>query len=252
MRNLTLRTVLTALATAAAAAFMLYGTLGLHPLGSFAGSYGETLARVTVAQRHALNVATAINFDYRGFDTVIEEYILFTAVAGVTLLFREQLGPHERVGDEPDVDRPLAPASDGLGWISYGLVPMGAVFAIYIAIHGALTPGGGFQAGAIAASVFTLLYLGLDYGTTERFLPREAADVSEAFGAAGFVLVGVAGAVASGVYLANVLPLGTTGGLASGGTIPIINGCVFVEVGSGLIVAMHLFLDQTRKRKKDG
>lgn len=252
MRNLALRTVLAVLATAAAAAFMLYGTLGLHPLGSFAGVYGETLARVTVAQRHALNVATAINFDYRGFDTVIEEYILFAAVAGVTLLFREQLGPHERVEKEPDVDRALAPASDGLGWLSFGLVPMGTLFAIYIAIHGALTPGGGFQAGAIAASIFALLYLGLNYGTAQRFLPREAADASETLGATGFVLVGVAGAVASGVYLANILPLGNTGSLASGGTIPVINGCVFVEVASGLIVAVHLFLDQTRKRKKDG
>ena len=37
------------------------------------------------------NVVTAILFDYRGFDTLGEATVLFTAVIGVTVLFREGL-----------------------------------------------------------------------------------------------------------------------------------------------------------------
>lgn len=247
MSGMRLRSILAVAAACAAAAFMLYGVVGLSPFGSYPGPYGDIIARVGVMQRHALNVATAINFDYRGFDTLIEEYILFTAVAGVTLLFREQLRPHERIGRDPDVERPIAPQSDGIGWLAYGLLPIGTMFAIYLALHGQLTPGGGFQAGAIAASTFVLIYLGLGYSTMRRFMPREVADLFEAAGASGYALVGVAAAVASGAFLTNVLPLGKTGNLLSAGTIPLINACVFIEVTFGLIVAVMLFMQQTRK-----
>ena len=247
MKDVRLRTVLAIVASCAAAAFMLFGVIGLSPFGSYPGPYGDIIAHVGVMQRHALNVATAINFDYRGFDTLIEEYILFTAVAGVTLLFREQLRPHERIGRDPDVERPMAPPSDGIGWLAYGLLPVGTMFEIYLAIHGQLTPGGGFQAGAIVASTFVLIYLGLGYTTMSRFMPREFADACESIGASGYALVGVATAIASGVFLTNVLRLGTTGSLLSAGTIPVINLCVFLEVSFGLIVAVMLFAAQTRK-----
>ena len=57
---------------------------------------------VAVAERHLTNMATAVNFDYRGFDTLGEEYILFAAVTGLALLLRQARGEIE---DEP---RPAA------------------------------------------------------------------------------------------------------------------------------------------------
>ena len=47
---------------------------------------------VAVPERHMTNMATAVNFDYRAFDTLGEEYILFTAVAGLALLLRQARG----------------------------------------------------------------------------------------------------------------------------------------------------------------
>ncbi len=237
-------------AVCAVAGLMLYGTSGLAPFGAFSGPYGEIIAPVAVLERHALNVATAVNFDYRGFDTLIEEYILFTAVAGITLLFREQVGQHERVTDEPSYDRKIPPESDGIGWMGYGYVAVGMLFAMYLAIHGQLTPGGGFQGGAIAGSSFALVYLTLHYTTYFRFVPRSLSDTVEAIGAGGYALVGIATAAASGVFLKNVLPLGTTGDLASTGTIAVINVCVFVEVTAGLIVCLEFFFKQTRKQEE--
>jgi multicomponent Na+:H+ antiporter subunit B len=148
------------------------------------------------------------------------------------------------------MERDEAPQSDGIGWMGYGWVPVGAMFAAYIAIHGILTPGGGFQAGAIAASVYALVYFGQDYAAAMRLLPRQVADAFESLGAGAYALVGIATAIASGFYLANVLQLGKTGDILSGGTIMVINDCVFIEVAFGLIVAVELFLKQTRKREK--
>ncbi|HET9753905.1 MAG TPA: hypothetical protein VFP52_13125, partial [Myxococcales bacterium] len=66
------------LAVALAAAF-----LRLPPVGSYAGAYGEVLNAVTVGERHATDVVSAVNFDYRGLDTLGEEFILFTSVLAV-------------------------------------------------------------------------------------------------------------------------------------------------------------------------
>lgn len=250
MKHGAARWIVTIAAALAAGAFMLYGVAGLAPFGSYHGAYGDLIVRVAVAQRHALNVATAINFDYRGFDTLIEEFILFTAVAGVTLLFREQLGPHERHGGDPDVDYELAPESDGIGWMGFAFVPLGALFAIYIAIHGHLTPGGGFQAGAIAASAYALVYFGQHYRAMKALVPHAFADALESIGGGGYGLIGVAAALVSGVFLTNVLPLGKTGDILSAGTIPAINACVFVEVTFGFVTCLELFVKQTRKTEK--
>jgi multicomponent Na+:H+ antiporter subunit B len=250
MKDMRLRTVLAVVGALLAGAFMLYGTIGLSPFGAYPGPYGVILDHLATVQRHTLNVATAINFDYRGFDTLIEEYILFTAVAGVTLLFREQLGKHERVTDEPAIDRKMPPDSDGIGLLSYLFVAIGSMFAIYTAIHGQLTPGGGFQAGAIGASTFLLVYFGQRYKTAKSFAPHEVSDALEALGAAGYGIIGVATAVTSGIFLTNDWPLGTTGNILSSGTIAAINFCVFIEVSFGMIVCLLLFLAQTRKTEE--
>lgn len=250
MKNLPGRTVLAATSAVLVGAFILFGACGLSPFGAYPGPYGDILNHVATVQRHVLNVATAINFDYRGFDTLIEEYILFVAVAGITVLFREQRGEHERVTDEPALDREPAPDSDGIGWIGYLFVAFGALFAIYTAIHGQLTPGGGFQAGAIAASAFVLVYLGQRYASTVRFVPQEFADGLEALGAAGYGVIGVITAASAGIFLLNTWPLGKSGSLLSSGTIAAINACVFIEVSFGFIVCLHLFLAQTRKTQK--
>jgi multicomponent Na+:H+ antiporter subunit B len=251
MKSMPLRTTLAVVGASLTGLFMLYGATGLSPFGHYPGPYGDILNHVATLQRHVLNVATAINFDYRGFDTLIEEYILFTAVAGVTVLFREQLGEHERYSQEPNLDYELPPDSDGIGWIAYLVVGVGSLFAIYTAIHGQLTPGGGFQAGAIAASTFMLVYVGQRYVSAVRFSPHQVSDALEAIGAAAYGIIGIITAVSSGIFLTNNWPLGKTGDVTSAGTIAAINACVFIEVAFGLIVCLHLFLKQTRKTRKD-
>jgi multicomponent Na+:H+ antiporter subunit B len=237
-------------AALAVAGLMMFGITGLRPFGFYSGPYGDVLNHIAVAQRHVLNVATAVNFDYRGMDTMIEEFIFFTAIAGVALLLREQLGPYG-VSDEADMQREIPPESDGIGWMCYGFIPATFVFACYMAVHTALTPGGGFQGGAIAGSAFALAYMGLGYATYRRFAPRRFSDSMESIGGGGYVAIGIATLVVSGIFLKNVLALGDKGALTSAGTIPIINLCVFTEISAGFIVSLEFFFQQTRRQNEE-
>jgi multicomponent Na+:H+ antiporter subunit B len=248
--NVSVRTWLFVIAACAVGALLLYGVAGLQPFGFYPGPYGDVLNRLATAQRHVLNVATAVNFDYRGFDTLIEEFILFTAVGGVALLFRDQVGPDAEISDEAELDREIPPESDGIGWLCYGMLPVIFGFACYMAIHSQLTPGGGFQGGAIGGSGFALIYMGLGYATYRKFAKQEIADAVEAAGAGAYVVIGIAMLVIGGAFLRNALPLGTTGSIASAGTIALINCCVFVEIGAGFIVCLELFFAQTRRVKE--
>ena len=54
-------------------AFYLWGLSGLPGFGNYPGPYGPAILRIAVAQTNATGVVSAINFDYRGFDTVGEE-----------------------------------------------------------------------------------------------------------------------------------------------------------------------------------
>lgn len=45
------------------------------------------------------NIVTSIVFDYRGFDTLGEATVLFTAVLGVGLILRKVLGDEEYADD---------------------------------------------------------------------------------------------------------------------------------------------------------
>ncbi|MCD6362498.1 MAG: hypothetical protein J7M13_00630 [Synergistetes bacterium] len=68
---------------------VMWGVLTIHPFGeplqTDMDGYFIKNAQKEVA---ANNVVTSIVFDYRGFDTLGEATVLFTAVVGVTAVFR--------------------------------------------------------------------------------------------------------------------------------------------------------------------
>jgi multicomponent Na+:H+ antiporter subunit B len=83
------------------AAVLVWGLAGLPSFGDFEGRYGQYLAHSAVPQRHATSAIAVTTFDFRGFDTLIEEFILFTAAVGVVVLLRVQRAS-EVVPAEPE------------------------------------------------------------------------------------------------------------------------------------------------------
>ena len=72
------------------ALFLVFSALMIHPFGEFDDTpkMDEYIIENTQSETGADNGVTAVVFDYRGFDTLGEATVLFTAVAGVIILFR--------------------------------------------------------------------------------------------------------------------------------------------------------------------
>ncbi len=73
------------------AMFLVYSVLVIHPFGApNATVMDDYMINHTQNETATNNAVTSTVFDYRGFDTLGEATILFTAVAGVLMIFRRQ------------------------------------------------------------------------------------------------------------------------------------------------------------------
>jgi multicomponent Na+:H+ antiporter subunit B len=106
------------------------------------------------------NMVTAVLADYRGYDTMFETVVVFTAGAAIFLILavgttREKeagIQPPARISSEPPID-PIVRISTRM------LVPVIQIFALYVLAHGHHSPGGGFQGGVILAASFIMMEL---------------------------------------------------------------------------------------------
>jgi multicomponent Na+:H+ antiporter subunit B len=228
-----------------AAAMVVAGLLDMPPFGHYRGPYGNVINRVAVPERHATNAVVAVVIDYRGFDTLGEELILFTAVMGVTLLLRIQRGEREPPAAVRAEDHVPQLTSDAVRVGALCMIAPLVVMALYLVTHGQASPGGGFQGGAVLAAAPLMVYLAGRYVTFRALDPPKMLDLGEGLGAAGFLVMGLVGMVAGMAYLANVLPLGRTGSVLSAGTLPVINLAIGLEVGAGIVFVIYEFMEQT-------
>ncbi len=226
------------------AALLAWGFALMPPFGEHPPFLGDVLNQVGVSETNATNMVSAVNFDYRGADTMVEEFILFAAVAGVSLLLRELR--EEREERPQDAARGRAPPGTPVTVVVISIMLAGASLLIgaYILATGALTAGGGFQVGVMFSTSLLILYVAGRYEMFERMTSIDAMEQIEAATAGLYAVVGVAGLLASGAFLANFLPHGSTGNIVSSGTIVVLNVVVGVEVGAGFIIIIDQFLEQ--------
>jgi multicomponent Na+:H+ antiporter subunit B len=225
-------------------ALLLAGLGGLPAFGHYPGPYGFVLNGVGVTQRHATDLVAAINFDYRAFDTLGEEFILFAAVMGIMLLLREMRGERKAPASRAADDHVFGDASDALRGFALAFIATLIVFGGYIVAHGHLTPGGGFQGGVVLAAGVFVVFLAGEYVAMQRMAPHRLVEVGEATGAAAYGLIGLGGLIFATVFFENFLDLGKPGELLSAGTIPLSNIAVGIEVAGAFLLMWSEFLDQ--------
>ncbi len=98
------------------------------------------------------NLVTAVLADYRGFDTLFETVVIFSAgitvfaVLGRTRRKRRANAP-EDADDDPNM---IVVQTCRI------VIPIMQLFALYVIAHGHHSPGGGFQGGVILGSSFIL------------------------------------------------------------------------------------------------
>ncbi len=236
------RTVLFLISAVALASILVCGLRDLPPVGDYRGPYGNVITQVAVYERHTTDVVNAINYDYRGFDTLGEEFILFAAVLGVLLIFRPSSGKDEKKEKNSAHVEDAFPVSDALRVGMMAMVGPMIVFGVYIAAHGQLTPGGGFQGGVILASVPLVVYLSGNVKAFDRIVSTPMVQLADCCGAAGYAIIGTSALFFGAHFLTNVLPLGTTGDPFSSGTIAVISLSVGMEVSGGFVLLMEVYL----------
>jgi multicomponent Na+:H+ antiporter subunit B len=234
------------LAVAGLAAFYLWGLSRLPGFGNYPGPYGFAILRIAAQQTNATGVVSAVNFEYRGFDTVGEEFILFTAAAGTAVVLRTLRGERERSAVDEAADRDVPPTSGAVRMVALLFTGPVMVVGWWLASHAQTNPSGGFQGGVVLATAFILVYLSGEFLVFKRFSPVALTDAVEAVGAGGFAAIGVAAVGMGLAYLTNYLPLGQMpGAVSSSGTIALISFFVGLEVGAAFILIVGELLEQT-------
>lgn len=207
------------LGLAAIFAELLLGYVVDSELNQSARYYAEH----TASDLGAANIVTAIIVTYRGLDTLGEVTVLFLTAAIIGLVLSR--------GNQPgrSIQRQLSSSGELLTTGSRLLVPLILLLGAYVFINGHLTPGGGFQGGAIIASA-TLLLLLTD--PARRFSHR-LISIVEAISGLVFISIGVLGMFLAGGFLDNrILPIGEFGTIFSAGAIPVIYAFIGLKVGA--------------------
>ena len=235
-----MRRPLALLGLAALGGWLVAAVAGLPDFGDPVGTYANAAVDAALHDSHVTSAVAAITFDVRGIDTLGEELILFAAAVGATLLLREEREPRHVADAVARREARSERTPDSLRGLAAALVGPVLVLAVYVVSHGHLTPGGGFQGGIVIAGALLLVYAA---GYAIR-VSVDAVELTEAVGAAAYVLIAIGGLVFAGAAMENFLPLGTTGDLLSGGTIPVLNAAVGVEVAAATTLIVTEFLDQ--------
>jgi multicomponent Na+:H+ antiporter subunit B len=229
------RLTLFGVAAAGLAALLLWSISGVPKFGHYDRAYGKVLNRQAPKERQTSNVVAAIVFDYRGVDTMGEEFILFAAVMGVAMLLRDP-----REGEAPEPQDPVR--SDALRAAGIALAGAVLVLGLWIVAHGYVTPGGGFQGGVIIAAAFLLFWLAGSYAAYRRATPVAALELAEGTGGGAYVVIGLVALLVGHAFLHNLLPYGLSGKLSSGGSIPLLNWAAALEVSAAFVLLFNEFL----------
>lgn len=182
------------------------------------------------------NVVTAILASYRGYDTLGEVIVIFTAGIGVLSVLNFKPKRRQAFSGED-----LAAKVRGvqhhsiLRVVGKLVIPLLMLFALVVQFHGKYTPGGGFSAGALFAAAVMLYGILEGADRSAKAMPERAMLKLAAFGATLFTGVGLVCMLLGGPFLDyNMLwPDPLVGQYA---------GILLVEFGVGLTVTTVLIL----------
>lgn len=147
------------------------------------------------------------------------------------------------------------------------LYPLALVFGFYVVLHGHLTPGGGFQGGAVIATAFALMFAAYRYAPMEAAYRKTAFGLSEIAGLVLFALLGFGGIFIGTSFLQNWMASGggvfgdavsygsNPGNLNTGGLVPVLNIAIGFEVLGAVSLIIYYMLTYLkhpgREEKKD-
>jgi len=210
----------------------------------------------TIKDTSVPNIVTAVLADYRGYDTMFETIVIFTAGIACIFLLRTlrtvepdiRLYRHiptsitlriEKGGKFPE-DSSDFERLDTV-WIPHALIvrttcrliiPFIQIFALYVIAHGHYSPGGGFQGGVIMGASMVLLAIAFDLRSAIRRLGERMAMFLCVLGVVIYAGTGILCMLFEKNYL-------DYSALALFGLDPVSvrsHGILIVEIGVGIVV----------------
>jgi multicomponent Na+:H+ antiporter subunit B len=169
---------------------LIYGTVDFpawaDPLSPASLHVSNYYIENTMKDTSVPNIVTAVLADYRGYDTMFETAVIFSAGIACFFLLRNyrRRAPQSRMYRHIETGMTLRieeggkiPASSSeferidLNWVPQDLiirltcrliVPFIMLFALYVIAHGHHSPGGGFQGGVIFGAAVILFAISFD------------------------------------------------------------------------------------------
>ena len=228
-RHMPLLPLLVVIATGAA---LIYGTLDMPHYGDPAAPAHQHVAPAylhdTTADIGVPNVVTSVLASYRGYDTLGEITVIFTAGAGVLALLGYRIRGRNR--QEADASKLVV-----LRVIAKLFFPLILLFALYVQFHGDYGPGGGFQAGVIFATGFILYALAFGLGNAQRVIPHQLLRIMIAVGVLIYAAVGIESMLLGGKFLEYRV-------LADDPVTGQHLGILLIELGVGITVAAVMLI----------
>ncbi len=171
----------------------------------------DYLAEHAEGETGAVNIVSAIYLGYRAFDTLGETIVLLIAVSGtvamVTLLKKSSEDEHIAVTlnfileEEKKSHHRLR--THLLEVVTGKIGPVILLFGFYVVIHGHISPGGGFQGGAIIASGIIFFILGNPHRREGTEVQSAVLHIMESGAFLLFLSAAVATLFSNGSILAN-------------------------------------------------
>ncbi len=212
---------------------LIYGTLDMPYFGSV-----DAPAHLHVAPRYINssmqeigipNIVTSVLASYRGYDTLGEVVVIFTAGVGVLALLSVVRRPEEDV-EIDSVNVSMHEKYLILRVVTKILIPFILLFALYVQFHGDYGPGGGFQAGVIFAAAIILYSMLFGMNTARRVINQPLVQLFSAIGVLVYGSVGLVSMLNGGNFLDyNLLSDDPVAGQHL--------GILLVELGIGCTVA---------------
>jgi len=198
---------------------------------------------------HSPNLVTGVLADFRGFDTLWETTVMLLAGIAVSMILSNKLRKHWDVsifGEIRSFGGPDVKAMIPL------IVPFILLYAVYVLLHGEVSLGGGFQAGALIALGYILYAMVAGLKIKAIKVTQHLAITFAAVGVMIYALTGVLPMFNGGRFLEyGKLPFGaeTTAELHATGILLIEIG-VTVCVAATIVTILEAVLE--RKSLYDG
>lgn len=139
--------------------------------------------------------------------------------------------------------------------------PFSMIFGLYVIAHGHLTPGGGFQGGAIVASACAMILVAFGSKWTITKIKEKQLSILESLGAISFIVLAFLGLLFGVAFFGNFLTgtnflfgtIPTTGSMLAdintGGVLPLMNFAVGLKVIVGLFVIVLVMAYATSSKE---